>query len=242
MYTRTQNTRSRGKSESTSTVHKRGLSGSILSKISLLRSNSGGDKAVLHGGTDSDETRSGSGGAMGGVQQSIKQRKRKGSLRKTALLGKGRDRKGSDVKEKAKSPLSGPKLPEDTEIESPLSLQPPEVNPGLERDATTELRVRESRFACVTTTMAVVLKIEGLACFNPIKCTLCRTSVFCCVNLPALLYPPTPLQRMTRSKKLSPVFRSLLLGSRPRAAEIRTFRPRARCRIRSSTFYVTGIP
>jgi Phosphatidylinositol N-acetylglucosaminyltransferase subunit Y len=120
--------RSRGKGESTSTGHKRGLSGSILSKISLLRSNSGGDKAALHGGTDSDETRSGSGSAMAGAQQSVKQRKRKGSLRKTALLGKGRDRKGSDMKEKAKSPLSSPRSPDEDEKESPLSLQPQEVN------------------------------------------------------------------------------------------------------------------
>lgn len=120
--------RNRGRSENTSTGHKRGLSGSILSKISLLRSNSGTDKAALYGGIESDETRSASGGAMAGAQQSIKQRKRKGSLRKTALLGKGRDRKSSDVKEKAKSPLSGPRSPDDTEKEGPLSLQPQEVN------------------------------------------------------------------------------------------------------------------
>jgi hypothetical protein len=120
--------RIRGKGESTSTGHKRGLSGSILSKISLLRSNSGADKSALHGGTDSDETRSGSGSAMAAAQQSVKQRKRKGSLRKTALLGKGRDRKGSEVKEKTKSPLSSPKSPDETEKESPLSLQPQEVD------------------------------------------------------------------------------------------------------------------
>jgi hypothetical protein len=119
---------SRGKGESTSTGHRRGLSGSLLSKISLRRSNSGGDKAALHGGTDSDEARSGSGGAMAAAQQSVKQRKRKGSLRKAALLGKGRDRKGSDVKEKAKSPLSSPRSPDENEKESPLSPQPQEVS------------------------------------------------------------------------------------------------------------------
>lgn len=124
-------TRSRGKGESTSTGHKRGLSGSILSKISLLRSTSGGDKAASNGGTDSDEMRSGSGGAMAAAQQSVKQRKRKGSLRKAALLGKGRDRKGSDVKEKSKSPLSSPRSPDENEKASPGSLQPQDV----ERDA-----------------------------------------------------------------------------------------------------------
>ena len=120
-------TRSRGKSENASTVHKRGLSGSILSKISLLRSNSGGDKAALNGGTDSDETRSGSGSAMAAAQQGVKQRRRKGSLRKTALLGKSRDRKSSDVKEKAKSPLSSPRSLDETEKEIPAPIQPQEI-------------------------------------------------------------------------------------------------------------------
>ena len=120
-------TRSRRKSETPSTVHKRGLSGSILSKISLLRSNSGSDKAALNGGTDSDETRSGSGSAMAAAHQGVKQRKRKGSLRKTALLGKGRDRKGSDVKEKAKSPLSSPRSPDETQKEISAPIQPQEI-------------------------------------------------------------------------------------------------------------------
>jgi hypothetical protein len=119
--------RGQGKSESTPAAHKRGLSGSILSKISLRRSSSAGDKAALNGSTDSDETRSGSGGAMGATQQGVKQRNRKGSLRKTALLGKGRDRKGSDMKEKAKSPLSSPRSPDENEKESAAALQPQQV-------------------------------------------------------------------------------------------------------------------
>lgn len=71
-------------------AHRRTVSGSILSRLTFLRTTSDPGR---YDGAEDDLT-SGSGTAMAGVQ---KRRKRKGSLRKT-VLGKGRDRKGSDTK------------------------------------------------------------------------------------------------------------------------------------------------
>ena len=79
-------------------AHRRTVSGNIFSKLTFLRTTSDPGR---YDGVDEDIT-SGSGTAMAGTQQ--KARKRKGSLRK-AVLGKGRDRKGSDTT-KARSPLS----------------------------------------------------------------------------------------------------------------------------------------
>jgi hypothetical protein len=79
------------------TAHRRTVSGNILSKLTFLRTASDPGR---YDGADDDLT-SGSGTAMAGVQ---KTRKRKGSLRKT-VLGKGRDRKPSDIT-KTRSPLS----------------------------------------------------------------------------------------------------------------------------------------
>jgi hypothetical protein len=80
--------------------HKRSISGNILSKF--LRPNAENDK-----GAAEEKPR----GAMAEVQK----RKRKGSLRKT-VLGKNRDRKGSDLK---KSPLSSPATTPTTEEATP---------------------------------------------------------------------------------------------------------------------------
>lgn len=87
--------------------HKRSVSGNLLSRLSFLRTNSDQDKAdgADKDGGDSFSTggRGGPGGrgAMADAQMQSK-RKRKGSLRKT-VLGKGRDRKASEMR---KSPLS----------------------------------------------------------------------------------------------------------------------------------------
>lgn len=91
--------------------HKRSLSGSILSKLSFLRLNQGDDEA-LPAQPPSDEMGESTGahGADGGdvtppVPQRKKTRKRKGSLRKTALLGtgrlrnEGRERRGSTLEQ-----------------------------------------------------------------------------------------------------------------------------------------------
>ena len=78
-------------------THKRSISGGILSKF--LRSNGEQDKSD---GVETERSK----GAMAGVQ-----RKRKGSLRKT-VLGKGRDRKGSDKKSPLSSPVTTPKAEE----------------------------------------------------------------------------------------------------------------------------------
>ncbi|RMZ79822.1 hypothetical protein DV737_g3246, partial [Chaetothyriales sp. CBS 132003] len=81
--------------------HKRSISGNLLSKLTLLRTASG----------EQDKPDGGLGSAGGGamaeaVQAQQKPRRRKGSLRKT-VMGKGRDRKGSDIKNtKTSSPLA----------------------------------------------------------------------------------------------------------------------------------------
>ncbi len=110
----------RGKSSvNGATSHRRSLSGSILSKLSFLRSNTADDEAgpQLRQTNSSDEfkaaMRGRGGGAMAMVQQQKKTRKRRGSLRKTALLGtgrlrlEGRERRGSNL-EQVKSLYNGP--------------------------------------------------------------------------------------------------------------------------------------
>ena len=76
--------------------HKRTLSGSILSKLSFLRSSSDAQE-IKSANNQIDNTKDeawkprSSGGAMAAVlEQQKKTRKRKGSLRKTAILGTGR--------------------------------------------------------------------------------------------------------------------------------------------------------
>ena len=105
----------KGKKRSETPTHRRTISGSIFSK--LLRTSSDQEKQ------DGDEQ---SRGAMAELQK----RKRKGSLRK-AVLGKGRERKGSD-KQKS-SPLSASKQQDEETTPRPsrdmLSVQSPESPP-----------------------------------------------------------------------------------------------------------------
>ena len=76
--------------------HKRSLSGSILAKLSFLRLNQGDVEPLppqqrIDGPDDAYSKQSGHDGELPTpAQQPKKTRKRKGSLRKTALLGTGR--------------------------------------------------------------------------------------------------------------------------------------------------------
>jgi Phosphatidylinositol N-acetylglucosaminyltransferase subunit Y len=93
--------------------HRRTISSSILSKLPFLRTNSNLDRFPSENTTIGDDSPLPS-GSLAPVQQNGRIRRRKGSLRKTALLGKsvlGRDRKGSDAR--LRSPLSGPQSPKD---------------------------------------------------------------------------------------------------------------------------------
>ena len=104
-------TRERDHDDSASSGHKRSLSGNLLSKIPFLRSSSGSDRSLREEQHDG-EPKGGTGNSTAAVQQATKTRRRKGSLRKTALLGKGslsRERKGAE--NKARSPLSSPPSP-----------------------------------------------------------------------------------------------------------------------------------
>lgn len=96
-------------SGSGSSTHKRSLSGNIFSRFPILRANSS-EKISTTTPDGPDEGRAA--GSMSAVLQQKKSRRRKGSLRKVALLG-GRDRKGSDAK--TKSPLSSPGSPRETD-------------------------------------------------------------------------------------------------------------------------------
>jgi hypothetical protein len=74
--------------------HKRSVSGSLFSKLSFLNRNpnsiEGSDKgSSTEHPPDRDDTPSPGGALAGALQQQKKTRKRKGSLRKTALLGTG---------------------------------------------------------------------------------------------------------------------------------------------------------
>lgn len=102
--------------------HKRSVSGNLLSRLSFLRTNSDQDKGDASGSggageKDGADSFSGGRGAMAEAQLQSK-RKRKGSLRKT-VLGKGRERKASDMK---KSPLSSANS---TPMQTPVQEQEP---------------------------------------------------------------------------------------------------------------------
>lgn len=102
-----QNERIQG--ESGSSTHKRSLSGSIFSRFPLLRTTS---HEITQNDATSSQDGSHTGGALAGALQPKKSRKRKGSLRKVALLG-GRDRKVSDAR---RSPLSSSKPTDVAEV------------------------------------------------------------------------------------------------------------------------------
>jgi hypothetical protein len=77
--------------------HKRSLSGSILSKLPFLRSSfeeiskpPSPSRQDKYDSADTERPSDNHGGAMSNALRSVKTRKRKGSLRKTALLGTGK--------------------------------------------------------------------------------------------------------------------------------------------------------
>jgi len=84
------------------TPHKRSISGNLLSRLNILRTTEGEKSDNENDRTSATTGRS----AMSEAFQNKSNRKRKGSLRK-AVLGKARERKGSEKK----SPLSSPKPP-----------------------------------------------------------------------------------------------------------------------------------
>ena len=90
-------------SSATSSGHKRSLSGSILSKLSFLRASHEPHQTADEVHVNGEGPRKDHDVKAGVMQQQVKNRKRKGSLRKTALLGTGkhrldgRERKGSNL-------------------------------------------------------------------------------------------------------------------------------------------------
>lgn len=112
--------------------HKRSISGSLLSRLNIIRTNDG---QVFESESPGESTSpsSPSRGSTSEVQ-SKSSRKRKGSLRK-AVLGKGRDRRGSEKK----SPLSSPKTtPATTNLpKSTAAITPPALLEGTEDDIDT---------------------------------------------------------------------------------------------------------
>lgn len=123
-----------------STSHKRSISGTLLSKLSFSSPNQDEERngstqtstSPVSGSPRSPRT---GGGAMAAAMKQTRTRKRKGSLRKTALLGTGRLRTEQIVKDEAKQEQSNsadsgsssePQSPEDIPTPTPLpKVQPP---------------------------------------------------------------------------------------------------------------------
>lgn len=114
---------SRSRNDSVASGHKRSFSGNILSKLPFLRTSSDtAEKLSLSNGSADgavgDEQRP----AVAAIVQQKKARRRKGSLRKTALLLSGRP---SNTRS-AKSPLGSPQSPESVDLHQFPSLIPPD--------------------------------------------------------------------------------------------------------------------
>jgi len=124
------------------TSHKRSISGNLLARLNILRPSDGeksdnenDERATLQAGRS----------AMSEALQTKAPRKRKGSLRK-AVLGKGRERKGSEKR----SPLASPKPPATAATTPPIPI-----------DNTEEVATpRPSRDFPPTTTTATTLTPE----------------------------------------------------------------------------------
>ncbi|KAI4173915.1 MAG: hypothetical protein LQ343_002683 [Gyalolechia ehrenbergii] len=123
-----------------STGHKRSISGTLLSKLSFSsptqdEERNGSSHLSASSAQSSPRSPRASGGAMAAAMKQSKTRKRKGSLRKTALLGTGRLRTEQAVKSEAKQEQSNctdsgsssePQSPEDIPTPTPLpKVQPP---------------------------------------------------------------------------------------------------------------------
>lgn len=116
--------------------HKRNLSGSILSKLSFLRTSTDDDQMSPDSVSYSPEFSPGddrvspkkTGRAMAAAVQQQKTRRRKGSLRKAALLGRGAQRDKKETKASPLEPahqayiLNGPMDLSPTEIHQPTGL------------------------------------------------------------------------------------------------------------------------
>ena len=112
-----------------SPAHRRSISGNLLAKISFLRPSEENPPPQLKDGTaqldaPSPSTTNGekpkSGGALASALQEKKTRRRKGSLRKTAILGTGRLRMEAKDNNK-KTPHLEPLIPVDKSTAPPLA-------------------------------------------------------------------------------------------------------------------------
>lgn len=154
--------------DGSSGVHRRSLSGSLFSRLSFLRMTQSTDENHGNGGhsrrsIEEDESSASttrnaynpgqpesprsqkSGGSLASVLQQKKVRRRKGSLRKTALLGTGalRDRRGYKALE---SPVS--RAIDRSDLVSPTSPEPPssELTPRASYDRQGETMIVSSQW------------------------------------------------------------------------------------------------
>ena len=117
--------------------HKRSLSGNILSKLSFLRPSSEEKDIpqIVEDQPGDDESQPKKGGrAMAVAVQQQKTRKRKGSLRKAALLGRGAQR---EKKEATPLHLETTPIPSTDGPTSPLRTSPQELGLGISNTDTT---------------------------------------------------------------------------------------------------------
>lgn len=126
----------RTRSGSGSSGHKRSLSGNLFMKLPFLKPSQGRNDgpdliATTDGVYDAADVLPGTGGSMAAAVEQKKTRKRKGSLRKTALLGTGVLR--PDSKEKRNKPSASPPGSPLASLETPdsskLAFVPSPVSP-----------------------------------------------------------------------------------------------------------------
>lgn len=124
-----------------SQTHKRSLSGTILSKLSFLRTNN--PESPVHSppspeytpGDDQSLPKKASRSSLAAVVQQQKTRRRKGSLRKAALLGRGAQRERKESKLHTPQPPHGldgtvsPISPDDIKQPVPVGLGISDVTP-----------------------------------------------------------------------------------------------------------------
>ncbi|KAL8710029.1 MAG: hypothetical protein Q9220_005300 [cf. Caloplaca sp. 1 TL-2023] len=124
-------------------ARKKSISGALLSKLSFSSPNPDDEgshaspRAPSSPAQNAPQSPRAAGGAMAAALKQTKTRRRKGSLRKTALLGNGRTRSEQATKEEAKPELNDtgsgspaePQSPEEEDLSTPLPTPIPKVQP-----------------------------------------------------------------------------------------------------------------
>lgn len=166
----------RDRNDSSASSHKRSLSGTLFSKWSFLRSSNESIKDSIQSNETTytslgDESRT----PTAATNQQKKARKRKGSLRKTALLLS----RGPSNPKSPKSPLSSPKSPDSAEINIFPSLLPPDsdITPRPSQDVQSPTSpVSPPRWTSLATKSSLASINSSLPSIEPISSNTSVTS------------------------------------------------------------------